>query len=48
MNGPQRPKVTNLTHFRVFRIAFPIVLSNATIPLPGTVDTAVIGQLEGD
>jgi len=34
-----------LTHGRVFRIAFPIVLSNATIPLLGAVDTAVVGQL---
>ncbi len=34
-----------LTHGRVFRIATPIVLSNATIPLLGAVDTAVIGQL---
>jgi MATE family multidrug resistance protein len=34
-----------LTHARVFRIAFPIVLSNATIPLLGVVDTAVVGQM---
>lgn len=34
-----------LTHVRVFRIAAPIVLSNATVPLLGAVDTAVIGQL---
>ncbi len=34
-----------LTHARVFHIAMPIVLSNATIPLLGAVDTAVIGQL---
>lgn len=37
--------MTDLTHARVFRIAMPIVLSNATIPLLGAVDTAVIGQL---
>lgn len=37
--------MTDLTHARVFRIALPIVLSNATIPLLGAVDTAVIGQL---
>ena len=37
--------MSDLTHSRVFRIAFPIVLSNATIPLLGAVDTAVIGQL---
>ena len=34
-----------ITQARVFRIALPIVLSNATIPLLGAVDTAVIGQL---
>lgn len=34
-----------LTHSRVFRIAAPVVLSNATVPLLGAVDTAVIGQL---
>ena len=34
-----------LTHRRVLRIALPIVLSNATIPILGAVDTAVIGQL---
>ena len=34
-----------LTHGRIFRIALPIVLSNATIPLLGAVDTAVVGQL---
>ncbi len=37
--------MTELTHSRVFRIALPIVLSNATIPLLGAVDTAVIGQM---
>lgn len=30
---------------RVLRIAMPIVLSNATVPLLGAVDTGVIGQL---
>ena len=37
--------MTALTYRRVLRIAAPIVLSNATIPLLGAVDTAVIGQL---
>ena len=32
-------------HRRVLRIAVPIVLSNATVPLLGAVDTGVIGQL---
>ncbi len=34
-----------LTHRRILTIAFPIVLSNATVPLLGAVDTAVIGHL---
>ncbi|SDE51413.1 multidrug resistance protein, MATE family [Paracoccus isoporae] len=34
-----------VTHRRVLAIALPIVLSNATIPLLGAVDTGVIGQL---
>ncbi len=36
---------TAITHARVARIAVPVVLSNATVPLLGAVDTAVIGQL---
>jgi MATE family, multidrug efflux pump len=34
-----------LTHKRVLGIAFPIVLSNATVPILGAVDTGVVGQL---
>ncbi len=34
-----------ITHRRVLSIALPIVLSNATIPILGAVDTAVVGQL---
>jgi len=34
-----------VTHRRVIAIAAPIVLSNATVPLAGIVDTGVIGQL---
>lgn len=34
-----------ITHARVLRIAAPIVISNATVPLLGAVDTAVIGQI---
>ena len=37
--------MTTITHARVLRIAAPIILSNATIPLLGAVDTAVIGQI---
>ena len=34
-----------LTHSRVLKIAVPIVLSNATVPILGAVDTGVVGQL---
>lgn len=34
-----------LTNRRVLAIALPIVLSNATVPLLGAVDTGVVGQL---
>lgn len=36
---------TPLTHRRVLAIAIPIVLSNATVPILGAVDTGVVGQL---
>ncbi|KCV82072.1 MATE efflux family protein [Actibacterium atlanticum] len=35
----------DVTHARVLRLALPIVLSNATIPILGAVDTGVVGQL---
>ncbi len=38
-----RPR--EVTHKRVLGIALPIVLSNATVPLLGLVDTGVVGQL---
>ena len=34
-----------LRHRRVLAIALPIVLSNATVPILGAVDTGVVGQL---
>lgn len=37
--------MSEIAHARVARIAVPVVLSNATVPLLGAVDTAVIGQL---
>lgn len=37
--------MTSITHGRVWRIAGPIVLSNATVPLLGAVDTGVVGQM---
>ena len=36
---------TGITNRRVLAIALPIVLSNATIPLLGAADTAIVGQL---
>ena len=43
-HGPT-PTLHPITHRRVLRIAAPIVLSNATVPLLGAVDTGVVGQL---
>ncbi|MEY4984465.1 MAG: hypothetical protein RIR62_2731, partial [Pseudomonadota bacterium] len=37
--------MTALTHARLLRIAAPIVISNATVPLLGAVDTGVVGQM---
>ena len=34
-----------VTHRRVLAIALPIVLSNATVPILGVVDTAVVGRM---
>ena len=34
-----------LTHRRVLNIAIPVVLSNATVPILGAVDTGVVGQM---
>lgn len=34
-----------LTHRRVLKIALPIVVSNATVPLLGIVDVGVVGQM---
>lgn len=41
MADPRGP----ITHRRVLHIALPIVLSNATVPLLGVVDTGVVGQM---
>ena len=35
----------DITHKRVLKIALPIVLSNATVPILGAVDTGVVGQM---
>jgi MATE family multidrug resistance protein len=37
--------MTDLSHRRLLRIALPIVISNATVPLLGAVDTGVVGQM---
>ena len=34
-----------ITHARVLRLSLPIVISNATVPILGAVDTGVVGQL---
>lgn len=36
---------SSLTHRRVLKIALPIMLANATVPILGLVDTGVVGQL---
>ncbi|SMG17276.1 MATE family efflux transporter [Paracoccus sp. J56] len=41
MTGADRP----VSHRRVLSIALPVVISNATVPILGAVDTGVIGQL---
>jgi len=41
--GAARP--APVTHGRVLRIALPIVLANATVPILGAVDTGVVGQM---
>lgn len=35
----------DITHRRILRVAGPIVLSNATVPILGAVDTGVVGQM---
>jgi MATE family multidrug resistance protein len=39
------PPDAPLSHARVLKIAIPVVISNATVPLLGVVDTGVVGQL---
>lgn len=41
---PVTPPEEPLSRSRVLRIAWPIILANATVPLLGLVDTAVIGN----
>jgi len=37
--------MADLTHRRILHIAVPIVISNATVPILGLVDTGVVGQM---
>jgi len=37
--------IPQITHRRVLKVAIPIVISNATYPILGAVDTGVVGQL---
>lgn len=37
--------MTALTHSRLLKIALPVVISNATVPILGAVDTGVVGQM---
>lgn len=39
MNPPRQP-----SHYRIFQLAWPIMLSNSSTPLLGLADTAVIGR----
>lgn len=39
------PAAAVVTHRRVLKIALPIVLSNATVPILGAVDVGVVGQM---
>ncbi len=39
-------QMTDISHRKVWTIAWPMVISNISTPLLGLVDTAVIGQLE--
>jgi len=45
LSGAEDGAAEKITHRRVLAIALPIVLSNATVPLLGAVDTGVVGQL---
>ncbi len=40
-----QPAEGPLTHRRVLKIALPIMIANATVPILGAVDTGVVGQM---
>jgi len=39
------PAPPEISHRRIWAIAWPVVLSNATVPILGAVDTGVVGQI---
>ena len=39
------PATTRAWYWRVFNLAWPVILSSLSVPLVGVVDTAVMGQL---
>lgn len=41
----QAARQPEVTHSRILKIALPVVLSNATVPILGAVDVGVVGQL---
>ncbi len=43
--GPSGTATREITYRRVAAIALPVVISNATVPLQGAIDTAIIGNL---
>ncbi|WP_227267506.1 MATE family efflux transporter [Roseobacter weihaiensis] len=45
MTQTASPSPAEVTHKRVLKIALPIVLSNATVPILGAVDVGVVGQM---
>ncbi len=45
MTPPMSAAPRPITYARVAAIALPVVLSNATVPLQGAIDTAIIGNL---
>ena len=45
MSRHELPQTPSAWHRRVWTLSWPVMLSNATVPLVGAVDTAVVGQL---
>ena len=45
MDAVSTPLSTRQWHARIWTLAWPIIVSNLSIPLAGVVDTAVVGRL---